>query len=102
MRAALVSDAYRGPVNATAPQPVTNREFTETLARTLGRPAIVPVPAAGLRLALGELADVLLTGQRVFPAVAERAGYQFRFTELAGALRACLRGRAPVSASARA
>jgi uncharacterized protein (TIGR01777 family) len=102
LRAAIASEEYRGPVNATAPRPVTNREFTETLARVLGRPAIVSVPALGLRLALGEMAEMLLAGQRVFPAAAERAGYRFRFTDLATALRACLRGRGAVSASARA
>ena len=86
--AALGGDALAGPVNATAPAPVRNREFTRTLARAVHRPAVVPAPAFALRLALGEMADMLLTGQRVVPAVATAAGYTFRFPDLAAALAA--------------
>src|SRR5205823_2092849 len=68
--AALTNDGYRGPVNATAPQPVTNREFARALGGTLARPVWLPTPAFALRLALGEMVEVLLTRQRVLPDVA--------------------------------
>ncbi|HYM11550.1 MAG TPA: TIGR01777 family oxidoreductase [Bryobacterales bacterium] len=76
-----------GPMNGVAPAPVTNAEFTKTLAAVLHRPAIFPVPAFALRLALGEFAGVLLASQRVAPRVAESTGYRFRYTALADALR---------------
>ncbi len=90
---ALAKDAYRGPVNATAPQPVTNRDFASMLGRTLARPAWLPTPAFALRLALGEMAELLLTGQRVLPGVADRFGYAWRYPELGAALRASVRRR---------
>jgi uncharacterized protein (TIGR01777 family) len=83
---ALERQDVRGVVNAVAPAPVTNAEFSATLGRVLGRPAIVPVPSVALRVALGEMADVLLAGQRVVPAAAEALGFRFRHPELAGAL----------------
>ena len=90
---ALLGDLH-GPVNVTAPEPVTNRQFTETLGRVLRRPTLMAVPAAVLRLALGELADeALLTGARVLPGVLTASGYQFRHPGLKGALRHVL-GRA--------
>lgn len=76
-----------GAFNVTAPVPVTNADFSRTLGKVLHRPAVVPVPAFGLRLLIGELADSLLTGQRAVPARAEEAGFQFRFRELEPALR---------------
>ncbi|HXG53549.1 MAG TPA: TIGR01777 family oxidoreductase [candidate division Zixibacteria bacterium] len=79
-----------GPVNATAPNPVTMKDFCRTLAKVLHRPCWLPVPALVLRLALGEMADVILTGQKVLPAVAQKLGYRFRYPHLEGALRACL------------
>jgi len=88
---ALANDGYRGPVNATAPQPVTNRDFSAALGRALARPSWLGAPAMALRLALGEMADMLLTGQRVFPQVAERLGYRFRYPDLDSALRASVR-----------
>ena len=63
-----------GAFNATSPAPVTNREFTRTLARALRRPAVFQAPAFALRLALGEMAEVLLTGQRALPAAAQHSG----------------------------
>jgi len=76
-----------GPVNLTAPSPVTNREFARTLGRTIHRPAIVPAPAFALRLALGEMADpLLLYSQRVLPARALAGGYSFAFASLDRAL----------------
>ena len=88
---ALANDGYHGAVNATAPQPVRNRDFVAALGRVLARPAAIPVPAVVLRLALGEMADVLLTGQRVFPRAAERVGYRWQYPEVLGALRASVR-----------
>lgn len=85
---AIFSTSVRGPVNVTAPAPATNAEFTATLARVLARPAVLPVPAAALRLALGQLADeALLAGQRVLPAALLSAGYRFRAPALDAALR---------------
>ena len=82
------SDSVQGPVNLTAPGAVTNREFARTLGRVLHRPALLPAPGFALRLLLGEMADALiLSGQRVVPDVATRAGFTFRFPELAPALR---------------
>jgi uncharacterized protein len=76
----------RGAFNATAPTPITNAEFTRALGRALHRPTIVPVPAFGLRLAVGELADTLLGGQRAIPARAQEMGFTFRFPEIDAAL----------------
>ena len=71
-----------GPINVTAPHPVTNREFARALGRALKRPALVPTPAFALKLALGEFADYIVTGQRVIPARAQALGYHFRYPEL--------------------
>jgi uncharacterized protein (TIGR01777 family) len=76
-----------GAVNATAPNPVRNREFASELGAALHRPAIFPVPALALRIFLGEMASVLLASQRVLPKAAESTGYRFAFPELGGALR---------------
>jgi len=91
IRHALSTDGLRGPVNAVAPAPVTNAEFTRTLGRVLGRPTLVPLPAFAARLALGEMADeLLLTSQRVVPARLQASGYAFRHPTLEGAFRAAL------------
>ena len=66
---------------------MTNREFARTLGRVLGRPAILPAPGFSVRLAMGEMGSVVLTGQRVIPQALSRAGFSFRFPELEGALR---------------
>ncbi len=85
---ALDDHRLRGPVNAVSPEPVTNADFTRTLARVLRRPALLPVPSFALRLAFGEMADeLLLSGSRVVPKVLEEAGFQFAYPELEGALR---------------
>lgn len=76
-----------GVFNATAPRPVTNAEFTARLAAALKRPALLPVPAGPLRLGLGEMAELLLGGQRVLPGRAREAGFEFRFETLESALR---------------
>lgn len=75
-----------GAYNATAPQPATNAEFAATLAHTLHRPAILRTPAFALKLLLGEMADLLLSGQRVQPERAPAAGFGFRYERLADAL----------------
>ena len=88
---AIASPSLEGPVNATAPEPVRNAEFTTALARALGRPALLPVPAAPLRLLAGDLArELLLGGQRVVPAKALAVGFVFRHARLAPTLDAIL------------
>jgi uncharacterized protein (TIGR01777 family) len=85
---ATTAETLNGPVNAVAPNPVTNLVFTKTLARVLGRPAIFPMPAFAVRLAFGEMGkELLLASARIQPARLLSAGYQFRFPELEGALR---------------
>ena len=86
---ALQRGDLSGPVNAVAPRPVTNREFTEALGKVLSRPTPLPVPAFALRLAVGrEMADaLLLASARVVPRRLEETGYSFRYPELGGALR---------------
>jgi len=92
VRWALATDAVSGPLNATAPEPVTNAEFARTLGRVLRRPALLPAPAPALRLLLGELADaLLLEGQRVLPAKALALGFAVRYPSLERALRAIYR-----------
>src|SRR5688572_20868429 len=91
VRWALMNSDVTGPLNVTAPNPVTNREFARTLGKVLSRPAIMPAPALALRIALGELADALLSGQRVLPAKAQALGFHFRYPELEPALRAIYR-----------
>lgn len=86
--------AIAGPLNAAAPEAVTNREFTRVLARVLRRPALFPAPALALRVMLGEFADVLLASQRVVPRVAQETGYTFQYPGLEGALREILGGGA--------
>jgi uncharacterized protein (TIGR01777 family) len=77
-----------GPVNATAPNPVTNKTFAQTYGRVLHRPAILPMPAWFLRLVMGQMAEeLLLTGQRVIPDKLNNAGFTFTFPELEGALK---------------
>ncbi|HLX05702.1 MAG TPA: TIGR01777 family oxidoreductase, partial [Candidatus Binatus sp.] len=80
------NDSIRGPMNGVAPHPVTNLDFTRALANAVHRPALLPVPRIALRLALGEVSDIMLGSQRVFPKVAEQSGYVFEHPDLAGAL----------------
>ena len=75
-----------GPMNAVAPNPVRNADFTRALARQLHRPAFLPAPYFGLRLAFGEFAKVLFDSQRVIPRVALETGFRFRYPDLSGAL----------------
>jgi uncharacterized protein len=88
---AVTREALSGPVNAVAPNPVTNAEFTTTLARVLRRPAVLHLPELAPRLVLGEIADELLfVSIRAHPARLLETGYQFRFPQLEPALRATL------------
>ncbi len=81
----------QGVWNAVAPNPVTNIEFTDTLARILKRPAVIPAPEFGLKLLFGEGAQPLLSSQRVKPVAAEAAGYRFQYGGLHAALRHLLK-----------
>jgi uncharacterized protein (TIGR01777 family) len=88
---ALAAAAVCGPVNAVAPRPVTNLEFTKTLGRVLGRPTVFPMPAFAARLAFGEMAnEMLLSGVRVEPRALSTAGFEFRYPQLEPALRSML------------
>ncbi len=88
---AIKNTTWHGPINAVAPNPVTNAEFTRVLARVLRRPALFPVPGFALRPLLGEMANsLLLSSQRVIPQKLSAAGYPFRHTELEPALRSVL------------
>ena len=79
-----------GPVNATAPNPAKMKDFCQTLGKVMGRPSWAPVPSFALHLVLGEMADMLLTGQRAVPSAAQKLGYQFRYANLSDALQACM------------
>jgi uncharacterized protein (TIGR01777 family) len=85
--AALDDERYRGAVNATAPEPVTNAEFSKALGRVLHRPAVAPVPGFAIRALYGEMATIVTTGQRAVPAVAQAHGYEFAQPDLDEALR---------------
>ena len=88
----LMNNAAGGLVNATAPHPVTNAEFSKTLGQTLGRPAFLRTPGFVMKLVFGDMADeLLLTGQRVIPHRAQSSGFHFRFPFIAGALNDLLR-----------
>lgn len=90
---ALADDKLSGPVNFVAPNPVTNAEFTRTLGKALSRPTLFPIPAFGVRLAVGEMAGpLLLSSQRVAAERLKQAGYHFEYPDLAEALRHVLNG----------
>jgi len=84
---ALDHPELSGPLNAVAPNPVTNKEFGKALGTVLGRPSFFPTPGFVLRVALGESAQIVTTGQRVAPTKALAAGYSFKFADLEAALR---------------
>jgi uncharacterized protein len=83
----LDTEAVAGPVNVTAPEPVTNKELSRTLGRVLRRPAIAPVPAFAVKTLYGEMATIVTTGQRAMPARLMELGYEYRRPELEDALR---------------
>jgi uncharacterized protein len=92
IRHVLKTDLLQGPVNMVAAKPVTNAEFTKTLASVLSRPAIFPMPAFAARIAFGQMADeLLLASQRVEPAKLVGSGYPFRFRDLRESLRHILK-----------
>ena len=88
--AALDGDAWDGPVNASAPEPVTNKAFSKALGRALHRPAFAPVPGLAVRALYGEMAEIVTKGQRVIPRRAQELGYAFAHPDLDEALRSAL------------
>ncbi|HET9594901.1 MAG TPA: TIGR01777 family oxidoreductase [Anaeromyxobacteraceae bacterium] len=90
---ALENEAVRGPLDLTAPAPALQRDLAAAIGRALGRPSALPVPVAALKLALGELATVVLASQRVLPRKAQELGYGFRYPALQAALDDLLRRR---------
>ncbi len=87
IRFLLEREDARGPFNLNAPRPLTNRDFSRALGKVLRRPSLAPAPGIALRLVLGEMADLLLTGQRAVPHRLLEHGYVFRHPEALGALR---------------
>jgi uncharacterized protein (TIGR01777 family) len=88
--AALDGDEWDGPVNASAPEPVTNRAFSKALGRALHRPAVAPVPGLAVRALYGEMAEIVTKGQRAVPRRAQELGYAFEHPDLDEALRSAL------------
>jgi uncharacterized protein (TIGR01777 family) len=89
--ACVDDDQATGPINVTAPNPVTNTELSRALGRALGRPAVLPVPGFAIKLLYGEMAEMVTTGQRAVPARLRELGYAFRYSEVESALRDVLR-----------
>jgi len=83
---AVSEKTLRGPLNAVSPNPVTNTEFTKELSAVLHRPALFKVPASALRLIYGEMAEMVLGGQRVEPRAIQSPAFKFRYPNLRGAL----------------
>jgi len=90
MLAALEDERWSGPINATAPEPVRNRELSKVLGRVLGRPSFLPVPGLALRALYGQMAEIVTTGARVMPAKPLVLGYEFAHPQLEPALRAAI------------
>ncbi|MSX03168.1 MAG: TIGR01777 family protein [Actinobacteria bacterium] len=88
--AALDSADWSGPVNGTAPEPVTNAEFSKALGKALKRPAVFPVPGFAIRALYGEMAEIVTEGQRAVPRVAQANGYEYQHPDLTEALRSAL------------
>ena len=98
--ACVENDAYSGPVNAVSPHPVTNRVFTETLARVLQRPAVLPAPAFVLERLPGGMRELFLNSQRVSPTALTLKGFHWDFPDLEAAIRDALRETAPGAGAA--
>ncbi|OGI20425.1 MAG: TIGR01777 family protein [Candidatus Melainabacteria bacterium RIFCSPHIGHO2_02_FULL_34_12] len=96
---AIDNDHISGIFNATAPNPVTNKEFSNVLGKILNRPSFMPVPAFALRFLMGEMADIVLTGQKVLPERVQAAGYEFKYEKLRDALKSILKESAAGSPS---
>ncbi|MFF1708261.1 TIGR01777 family oxidoreductase [Streptomyces sp. NPDC058252] len=90
IRHLIDTESVSGPVNLTAPEPLTNREITEAMGRVLRRPTLFATPAPLLRLALGDMSDDILGSQRVLPTRLLESGFTFAFPSIEGALRAAL------------
>jgi NAD dependent epimerase/dehydratase family enzyme len=90
MLAALDDERWSGAVNATAPEPVSNRALSQALGHALHRPALLPVPALALGALYGEMAEIVTTGVRAVPARALVLGYEFKYPRYERALRAAL------------
>jgi uncharacterized protein (TIGR01777 family) len=88
--AAIDGSGWSGPVNACAPEPVTNAEFSRALGRALHRPAVLPIPGAALHALYGDMAEIVTEGQRAVPRRALEHGYRFAHRELDEALAAAL------------
>jgi uncharacterized protein (TIGR01777 family) len=84
---ALDTPGASGPVNVTAPEPATNRELSKSLGRALRRPAFAPVPALAVKALYGEMAEIVITGQRAVPARLTELGYEWGWPDLDAALR---------------
>jgi uncharacterized protein (TIGR01777 family) len=84
--AALDSPSFSGPINASAPNPVTNKAFSQALGHALHRPAVAPIPGLTIKAMYGEMAQIVLKGVRMVPGRAAELGYEFKFPELDGAL----------------
>ena len=87
---AIENQNVNGALNATAPTPITNIEFTKTLGRVIQRPTLFPVPTFALKLRFGEFTDFVLMSQRVLPEITSSVGYDFRYADIESALRASL------------
>jgi len=85
--AAIDNPTFQGPINASAPEPVTNKQFVKALGRAINRPALAPVPGVALKLLYGEMSQIVLTGQRMVPGRAAELGYAFEHPDLDEALR---------------
>ena len=96
---AVKNTGIQGPMNAVAPKPVTNSEFTKALGKAVHRPAFFPAPAFGIKLALGELSCLVLHSQRVTPEVAQKAGYSFSFPDIDSALTDLAKKKTPLKAA---
>jgi len=85
--AAIDNPRFQGAINASAPEPVTNKAFSKALGRAISRPAVAPIPAFSLKLLYGEMSHIVLTGQRMVPGRAAELGYEFKHADLDEALR---------------
>jgi NAD dependent epimerase/dehydratase family enzyme len=88
--AAIDHDRFNGAINASAPEPATNKQFAKALGSALHRPAVAPVPGFTIKLMYGEMSQIVLKGVRMVPGRAAELGYEFRHTDLGEALRSTL------------